>query len=146
MPVSLPCPNHQSYAVPVSEYHRYSYKKNGQKNLEFRLGDLQDPPIAPRSVDLVILSQALHHAHSPAKAIASAHRILRPGGQVMILDLLKHNFGRARELYGDQWLGFAESDLHRWLEAAGFKQIEISVVAREEQPPHFQTVLAGAAK
>jgi ArsR family transcriptional regulator len=49
-------------------------------------------------------------------------------------------------LYGDRWLGFAESDLHRWLEAAGFKRIEISVVAREEEPPHFETVLAGAQK
>ena len=35
----------------------------------------------------------------------------------MILDLLKHNFEKAHELYGDRWLGFAESDLHRWLEA-----------------------------
>jgi ArsR family transcriptional regulator len=62
----------------------------------------------------------------------------------MILDLLQHNFEKARELYGDRWLGFAESDLHRWLEAAGFKNIEIGVVAREEQPPHFQTILASA--
>ena len=53
---------------------------------------------------------------------------------------------RARELYGDRWLGFAESDLHRWLEAAGFKRIEISVVAREDQPPHFETLLAAAER
>ncbi len=64
----------------------------------------------------------------------------------MILDLLEHRFDQARELYGDRWLGFAESDLQRWLEAAGFKDDEISVVAREEQPPHFQTVLAAARK
>ena len=121
-------------------------KKNGLKNLEFRLGDLQNPPIEPGSVDLVVLSQALHHAEEPAKTIASAHRILRSGGQIMILDLLKHNFEQAHKLYGDRWLGFAESDLHRWLEEAGFKKIEISVVAREEQPPHFQTILAGAQK
>lgn len=121
-------------------------KKNGLKNLEFRLGDLEDPPIEPQSVDLVVLSQALHHAADPGKAIASTFRILRPGGQVMILDLLRHNFANARELYGDRWLGFAESDLHRWLESAGFKKIEIDVVAREEQPPHFQTILAGAQK
>lgn len=119
-------------------------KKNGLKNLEFRLGDLENPPIDPQSVDLVILSQALHHAAVPATAIAAAHRILRPGGQIMVLDLLQHNFEEARELYGDRWLGFAESDLHRWIEEVGFKKIEISVVAREEQPPHFQTILAGA--
>jgi ubiquinone/menaquinone biosynthesis C-methylase UbiE/DNA-binding transcriptional ArsR family regulator len=121
-------------------------KKNGLKNLEFRLGDLENPPIEPQSVDLVILSQALHHAAEPLRAIQSAHRILRPGGQLWLLDLLKHNFEKAHELYGDRWLGFAESDLHHWLEAAGFKKIEISVVAREEQPPHFQTILAGGEK
>jgi ArsR family transcriptional regulator len=121
-------------------------KKNGLKNLEFRLGDLQDPPIRANSVDLVILSQALHHAEVPAKAIAATYKILRSGGQIMILDLLKHNFEKAHELYGDCWLGFAECDLHRWLEDAGFKKIEISAVAREEQPPHFQTILAGGEK
>jgi ArsR family transcriptional regulator len=121
-------------------------KKNGLKNLEFRQGDLQKPPIDPDSVDLVILSQALHHAEVPEEAIAAAHNILKPGGQIMILDLLQHNFEKARELYGDRWLGFAESDLHHWLENAGFKKVEITVVAREEQPPHFQTILAGAEK
>lgn len=121
-------------------------KKNGLKNLEFRLGDLQNPPLEAGSVDLVILSQALHHAADPAAALASAARLLKPHGQILILDLLKHNFDKARDLYGDCWLGIAESDLHRWLEAAGFKKIEISVVAREEQPPHFQTLLAAGEK
>jgi ubiquinone/menaquinone biosynthesis C-methylase UbiE/DNA-binding transcriptional ArsR family regulator len=121
-------------------------KKNHLKNLEFRLGDLQNPPIEPASVDLAILSQALHHAEDPAKAIAAAHRLLRPRGQILILDLLRHNFQKAHELYGDRWPGFAESDLHRWLEEAGFKRIEISVVAREEETPHFETMLAGAEK
>ena len=121
-------------------------RKNNLDNLEFRLGDLQNPPIEPASVDLVVLSQALHHAEEPAKAIASAHQILRPGGQIMVLDLLKHNFEKAPELYGDRWLGFAESDLHRWLEKDGFKKVEVSIVAREEQPPHFETVLAGGQK
>lgn len=121
-------------------------KKNGLKNLEFRLGDLSAPPIEAQSVDLVILSHALHHAEDPGKALQSAHRILKPGGQVLILDLLKHSFEKARELYGDQWLGFAESDLHRWLEQAGFRKIEITVVAREDEPPHFQTVLAGGER
>jgi 2-polyprenyl-3-methyl-5-hydroxy-6-metoxy-1,4-benzoquinol methylase len=130
----------------IVEFGKAKAKKNGLKNLEFRQGDLQNPPIEPGSVDLVILSQALHHAEVPAEAIAAVHRILKSGGQIMILDLLKHNFEKAHELYGDRWPGFAESDLHHWLENAGFKKIEISVVAREEQPPHFQTILAGAEK
>lgn len=130
----------------IVEFGAAKAKKSGLKNLEFRLGDLQHPPIEPTSVDLVILSQALHHAENPAAALLSAARLLKPHGQLLILDLLAHKFEDARRLYGDRWLGFAESDLHRWLEAAGLKKIEISVVAREEQPPHFQTILATAEK
>src|SRR5438093_9071434 len=80
-------------------------KKNGLKNLEFRLGELENRPIEPQSVDLVLLSPALHHAADPPHALHPTHKILRPRGQAMILDLLKHNFARAHELYGDRWLG-----------------------------------------
>lgn len=124
------------------EFGAAKARKNNIRNLEFRLGDLQDPPIEPASVDLVILSQALHHAEDPQKAVRSAHRLLKPGGQIMILELARHKFEKAHELFGDRWLGFADSDLHTWLEAAGFKKIEVSRVAREEQPPHFETILA----
>lgn len=130
----------------IIAYGANKAKKNGLKNLEFRLGDLENPPIDPQSVDLVVLSQALHHAHDPVRAVQSAYRILVPGGQMVILDLLQHHFEQAHELYGDRWLGFAESDLHRWLEGAGFKKIEITVVAKESQPPHFQTILALGTK
>ena len=128
------------------EFGARKARKNGLKNLEFRLGDLQNPPLEPASVDLAILSQALHHAEEPIQALQGAGRILRPGGQILILDLLQHHFEQARDLYGDRWLGFAESDLDRWLQEAGFSRIEISVVGREEDPPHFQTILAGAEK
>jgi ArsR family transcriptional regulator len=130
----------------IVEFGAAKARQAGLRNLEFRHGDLQDPPVESASVDVAILSQALHHAEDPARALAGAHRILRPGGQVLVLDLLEHRFVKARELYGDRWLGFAESDLQQWLEAAGFKRIEVGVVAREEAPPHFQTVLATAVK
>ena len=133
-------------SVRMVEFGAAKARKNKIKNLEFRLGELENPPIEAESVDVALLSQALHHAARPEDAIASAFRILRPHGQVMILDLLQHNFEQARELYGDQWLGFTEGDLQNWLEAAGFKRIEVTVVAREEQPPHFQTVLATGEK
>ena len=83
-------------------------KKHGFKNLEYRLGDIEDPPIAKNSVDLAILSQALHHAIHPQRAVAAARQILKRGGSLVILDLLSHRFERARELYADHWLGFSE--------------------------------------
>ena len=121
-------------------------KKHGFKNLEYRLGDIEEPPIANNSVDLAILSQALHHAIHPQQAIGAAHRILKRGGRLVILDLLSHRFERARELYADHWLGFSEVQLHQFLEKNSFREIEVSVVAREKQSPHFQTVFATGIK
>ncbi len=130
----------------IVQFGQRKARRNGLGNLEFRHGDMEQPPIPPRSMDLVLFSQALHHAQSPQLAIAAAHRILRIGGQILILDLLQHDFANARDLYGDTWLGFAESDLHQWLEDAGFKAIEIALVAREAEAPHFQTLLATATR
>ena len=130
----------------IVEFGIEKAKKNGIKNLEFRLGHIDDPPIEPNTVDLVILSQALHHAEDPQLTLKAAHRILRTGGQLMVLDLQAHKFEQAQELYGDRWLGFTEGDLHLWLENAGFKKLEVCVVAAEEQPPHFQTLLGVGEK
>jgi ubiquinone/menaquinone biosynthesis C-methylase UbiE/biotin operon repressor len=115
-------------------------------NLEYRLGDIESPPIDDASVDLAIFSQALHHANHPEKAIAEAHRILKPGGRLIILDLLQHTFEKARELYFDSWLGFSEVELVRMISEAGFQDTETVVVDRESTPPYFQTLLATAAK
>jgi ubiquinone/menaquinone biosynthesis C-methylase UbiE/DNA-binding transcriptional ArsR family regulator len=116
--------------------------KHGFTNLEYRLGDIEEPPIEAATVDLVFLSQALHHALNPERAIRAAHAILKPGGRIVILDLLKHQFEKARELYADVWLGFSEAELHEMLGKAGFKNAETSLVHREAQSPHFQTILA----
>jgi ubiquinone/menaquinone biosynthesis C-methylase UbiE/biotin operon repressor len=133
-------------APKMVEFGAQLAKRHGFANLEYRLGDIENPPIAKASVDLAILSQALHHAIHPERAIAGAHRILRKGGRIVILDLLSHRFERARELYADHWLGFSEVQLHQFLESAGFKNIEVTVVSREKQSPHFQTVFATGTK
>lgn len=120
--------------------------KHGFRNLEYRLGDLERPPIELESVDLVFLSQALHHAQNPQAALRAAFGILKPGGRIVVLDLLQHTFEKARELYADVWLGFSEASLHAMMSSAGFRGIETSVVHRETSSPHFQTVLATAEK
>lgn len=120
--------------------------QHGLDNLEFRVGDIENPPIDPGSLDLAILSQALHHAEHPQTAIDATFRILKPGGRLIVLDLLQHNFEEARELYADRWLGFAENELSAMMEKAGFSQIEILVADRETAPPHFRTLLGIGVK
>ena len=120
--------------------------KNGLANLAYKLGDIEQVPLPDKSVDLAILSQALHHAQHPQTAVNEAHRILRPGGQLVVLDLNEHTFEKARELYADVWLGFKESALHLFLKKAGFAKVEVTAVAREESEPHFETLLASGIK
>jgi len=121
-------------------------KKNGLANLTYKLGDIEAVPLKNQSVDLAILSQALHHAQHPQTAVSEAFRILRPGGQLIVLDLKAHSFEKAHELYADVWLGFKESALHDYLRKAGFENVEVTVVSREPLEPHFETLLAAGTK
>lgn len=124
------------------EYATDLAKRNGVENLDYRLGDLEKLPLENGEADLVLMHQTLHHALHPDAALREARRILKPGGRIVILDLLAHGFESARELYADVWLGFSQVELIELLEGAGFRNIDVSVVHREAEAPHFQTVLA----
>jgi ubiquinone/menaquinone biosynthesis C-methylase UbiE/DNA-binding HxlR family transcriptional regulator len=121
-------------------------RAHGVKNLEYRVGDLEELPIKKGEVDVAFFSQSLHHAQHPPRALAEAFRIVKPGGRVIILDLLKHHFEEARALYADVWLGFSEVELRRMLGDAGFKNISTALVHREAEAPHFETILAAGDK
>jgi ubiquinone/menaquinone biosynthesis C-methylase UbiE/biotin operon repressor len=120
--------------------------ENGITNLDYRLGDLESPPIDEGSIDLAFFSQSLHHALHPAHAVAVAHRLLKPGGRIVILDLKKHGFEQAREMYADTWLGFSEVELRGFLEKAGFEGVQSWIVDHERQAPAFETILAMGRK
>jgi len=127
-------------------YGRDAAFKAGIRNLEYRLGDLEELPLEDASVDLALFSQSLHHAIHPQNALKEAHRVLKPGGKLFILDLNRHNFEEARELYADLWLGFSQVELSDMMRKAKFRAQDIAVVHREEESPYFETVLAIADK
>ncbi|HYO79963.1 MAG TPA: class I SAM-dependent methyltransferase, partial [Bryobacteraceae bacterium] len=126
----------------MMEYATEVARRNGVANLDYRLGDIEQLPVGDGEVDLALFHQSLHHAIHPEKAILEAQRITRPGGRVVVLDLLRHRFEQAREMYADVWLGFTLVELEDLLRAAGLTDISVAVVHREEEAPHFQTVLA----
>jgi ubiquinone/menaquinone biosynthesis C-methylase UbiE/DNA-binding HxlR family transcriptional regulator len=121
-------------------------RAHGVKNLEYRVGDLEELPIKKGEADVAFFSQSLHHAQHPPRALAEAFRIVKPGGRVIILDLLKHHFEEARALYADVWLGFSEGELRRMLGDVGFKDVSTSLVHREAEAPYFETILAAGNK
>jgi len=128
-------------SAKMVEFGAQLAKENGIGNLEYRLGDLESPPVDDGSVDLAFFSQSLHHAIHPGRAVEAAFRILKPGGRIVILDLKRHTFEEARDLYADIWLGFSEEEVKAFLEGAGFGQVKSWVVDRENQAPGLETLL-----
>jgi ArsR family transcriptional regulator len=115
-------------------------------NIAWKRGDIEDVPLPDRSVDLALLSQALHHAAEPARALAEAKRILRPGGRVLILDLRQHEEAWVRSKLGDTWLGFSEAALRSLLRDAGFARVKLQVGASARQGDPFTVLVAAGTK
>ncbi|HMO50309.1 MAG TPA: metalloregulator ArsR/SmtB family transcription factor [Kiritimatiellia bacterium] len=106
--------------------------------------DLEALPLEDGSADVALLSQALHHAAQPEKAVREAGRILRSGGQLIVLDLMKHDQDWVREQWADQWLGFEEADVRGWMKAAGLREIRTDRLPAAA--PEFSVLLASAKK
>jgi ArsR family transcriptional regulator len=117
-------------------------RRRGIKNIETVEGEIEDLPLEDGSFDVVVLSQALHHARVPAVALQEAHRITRPGGRVLVIDLLAHTEEWVREKLQDRHLGFTESALENMLGNAGFEEVRVERAARDPKPPHFMTLIA----
>jgi len=117
-------------------------RRRGITNIATVEGDIEDLPIEARSFDVAVLSQALHHAQAPERALVEAKRVLVPGGRVLVIDLLAHTEEWVRERLQHAHLGFTEHDLERHMLAAGFQDVRVERAARDPQPPHFMTLLA----
>jgi len=114
-------------------------------NIEWKRGELEQLPLEDASVDVALLSQALHHAAVPAMALAEAARIVRPGGRVLLLELRSHQEHWVRERLGDTWLGFADDELKSLMQDAGLTDIKVTVGARRARDP-FTVLIASGVK
>jgi SAM-dependent methyltransferase len=112
-------------------------------NVIWKKGELERLPMKDASVDVAMLSQALHHAHQPARAIAEAARVTTAGGRVLVLDLRAHQEEWVRAKLGDRRLGFEDGELKTMLSAAGLSDVKIGVGARKAGDPFTVLVAAG---
>ena len=120
-------------------------ERRGVKNISWKRGDMEKLPLEDASFDIALLSQALHHAANPARAVTEAARILRPGGRVLALDLREHDQEWVRDRVGDRWLGFKDDDLRRLLTGAGLKDVKVRVGSRSPGDP-FAVLIASGIK
>ena len=129
----------------VLERARALARRRRVSNVVWKRGELERLPIKDAAVDVALLSQALHHAASPARAIAEAARIAVPGGRVLVLDLREHQEDWVRAKLGDRTLGFKDEDLKRMMAAAGLRDGKVSVGARKAGDP-FTVLIASGTK
>ena len=120
-------------------------KRRRLTNVVWKRGELEKLPLDDASVDVALLSQALHHAESPGQALSEAARIVKPGGRVLILELRGHQEQWVRERLGDKWLGFADDELKALMEAAGLADTKVTVGARRARDP-FTVLIASGVK
>jgi ArsR family transcriptional regulator len=88
----------------------------------------------------------LHHVPEPARAIAEMHRVLKPGGRALIVDMLPHDRVEYQQQMGHVWLGFAEKTIKKYLEAAGFEKPIISALPADESAKGPSLFVASARK
>jgi ArsR family transcriptional regulator len=129
----------------VLERGRELARRRRADNITWKRGDIEALPLDSNSVDLAILSQALHHAADPAAALAEAARIVVPGGRVLVLDLRRHDQAWVRDTLGDRWLGFDDEELTAAMTKAGLAGVKVSIGARRARDP-FAVIVASGVK
>ncbi|MEE9367440.1 MAG: metalloregulator ArsR/SmtB family transcription factor [Pontiella sp.] len=96
-------------------------EQNVLERLDLRVGNLETLDLSDEAFDAVFLSQALHHTSNPEDVVRLAAEGLRPGGKLIILDLVRHEHEWTREEWADQWLGFDPLEIREWLGRAGME-------------------------
>ena len=114
-------------------------------NVIWKKGELEKLPLRDASVDVAMLSQALHHAVDPARAVAEAVRVTVPGGRVLVLDLRTHREEWVRAKLGDRRLGFDDDELTRLLTGSGLEHVKAGIGARKAGDP-FSVLIASGTK
>ncbi|MGE3510617.1 MAG: ArsR/SmtB family transcription factor [Vicinamibacterales bacterium] len=102
-----------------------SQRVDGATNVELRRGELELLPIDDARLDIALLTLVLHHVADPARALREVARVLKPGGRLVIVDMLPHDRDAYRQQMGHVWLGFAESQLSAWFAVAGFRDVRV---------------------
>ena len=133
-------------AASSLEQARARAGKAGLTNVTFLEADLHKLPLPSGKKDLVVISQSLHHVTEPAAVLQEAARLLKPGGRIVVLELMPHQEKWVEEQLGHVHLGFQPDSLLEQLAEAGFKNVDFTPYPREAASPFRVFLLTGARK
>ncbi len=112
----------------------------GMAGVDVRRGELEQLPIEDASVDVAFMVLVLHYVVEPRAALAEAHRVLRPGGRLVVVDMRAHEREEYRAQMGHVWPGFADGEVEAWAGAVGFdgvRRTDLPPVVEAKGPPLF---------
>ncbi|MEO8681030.1 MAG: metalloregulator ArsR/SmtB family transcription factor [Vicinamibacterales bacterium] len=118
----------------------------GATHVDVRRGDMEALPIDDGQLDVAIIALVLHHVPEPARALAEVHRVLKPGGRLLVVDMLPHDRDEYQQQMGHVWLGFSEKTIKKYLDAAGFDRPAITPLPAEEHARGPSLFVATARK
>lgn len=105
------------------------------RRIKFLKDDLHALSVKAASLDLVVVSQSLHHVDTPEKVVREAARVLKPGGHCVLVELLPHKEKWVVDRLGHRWQGLEPEAVRGWLKAAGFTRLELDTsVSRTTDP------------
>ena len=108
------------------EKARERARRLGLHNVEFREGDLASLPLGDGEADALFAQLSLHHAPQPESALRDWHRVLRPGGSLVITDFMPHEESWLRDEHADLWPGFDPDHVESLMRRVGFEAIRRS--------------------
>lgn len=89
-------------------------------NVELRVGTIETLPIDDETLDAAVLFLVAHFITDPSKVMHEVRRVLKPGGRLLIVDLMSHDRVDYIVQLGHVWQGFDGEQVKEWLTNAGF--------------------------
>jgi ArsR family transcriptional regulator len=119
---------------------------HGLENVEWRRGDLEALPIEDARLDAATMALVLHHLPEPGRAVAEVARVLKPGGRLLVVDMLPHDRESYRQQMGHVWLGFSDEHIRRILDESGFGDVRVVALSPDPKSKGPGLFVATASK
>ena len=135
-------------AVDASKEMLEAARENlaGHKGIQLRHGSLEKLPISDGELDVALMMLVLHHLPEPRRVLAEAARTLKPGGRLLVMDMMPHDREEYRQTMGHIWLGFSEKQMVQWLHATGFKEVRWRAIPPETKAKGPSLFVASARR